>query len=43
VVNGDGPLISDGTLGELVDRHSSAGVGPRSSWPSWRTRAASGG
>src|SRR5215218_8278009 len=27
VVNGDGPLISDGTLGELVDRHSSAGVG----------------
>src|ERR671915_458414 len=27
VVNGDGPLISDGTLGELVERHSSAGVG----------------
>src|ERR671921_2960942 len=27
VVNGDGPLISDRTLGELVGRHSSAGVG----------------
>src|ERR671921_1981262 len=27
VVNGDGPLISDGTLGELVERHRSAGVG----------------
>src|SRR5215211_7871888 len=27
VVNGDGPLISDGTLGELVERHISAGVG----------------
>jgi bifunctional UDP-N-acetylglucosamine pyrophosphorylase / glucosamine-1-phosphate N-acetyltransferase len=27
VVNGDGPLVSDGTLGELVERHSSAGVG----------------
>src|ERR687890_33422 len=27
VVNGDGPLISDKTLGELVERHSSAGVG----------------
>src|ERR687892_569862 len=27
VVNGDGTLISDGTLGELVERHSSAGVG----------------
>src|SRR5918997_2307624 len=27
VVNGDGPLISDRTLGELVERHSSAGVG----------------
>jgi bifunctional UDP-N-acetylglucosamine pyrophosphorylase / glucosamine-1-phosphate N-acetyltransferase len=27
VVNGDGPLISDGTLGELVERHTSAGVG----------------
>jgi bifunctional UDP-N-acetylglucosamine pyrophosphorylase/glucosamine-1-phosphate N-acetyltransferase len=27
VINGDGPLISDRTLGELVERHSSAGVG----------------
>src|SRR3712207_5449762 len=27
VVNGDGPLISDRTLGELVERHSTAGVG----------------
>ena len=27
VVNGDGPLISDRTLGELVERHSFAGVG----------------
>lgn len=27
VVNGDGPLISDGTLGELVERHREAGVG----------------
>src|SRR5918998_1293310 len=27
VVNGDGPLISDGTLGELLARHRSAGVG----------------
>src|SRR5919199_3222385 len=27
VVNGDGPLISDGTLGELVERHRSAQVG----------------
>lgn len=27
VVNGDGPLISDRTLGELVGRHRSAGVG----------------
>ena len=27
VVNGDGPLISDGTLGELVERHGSADVG----------------
>src|SRR5215207_10295588 len=27
VVNGDGPLISDKTLGELVERHRSAGVG----------------
>ena len=27
VVNGDGPLISDGTLGELLGRHRSAGVG----------------
>jgi bifunctional UDP-N-acetylglucosamine pyrophosphorylase/glucosamine-1-phosphate N-acetyltransferase len=27
VVNGDGPLISDRTLGELVERHHSAGVG----------------
>src|ERR687893_904161 len=27
VVNGDGPLVSDRTLGELVERHSSAGVG----------------
>ena len=27
VVNGDGPLISYKTLGELVERHSSAGVG----------------
>jgi bifunctional UDP-N-acetylglucosamine pyrophosphorylase/glucosamine-1-phosphate N-acetyltransferase len=27
VVNGDGPLISDRTLGELVNRHRSAGVG----------------
>jgi bifunctional UDP-N-acetylglucosamine pyrophosphorylase / glucosamine-1-phosphate N-acetyltransferase len=27
VVNGDGPLVSDRTLGELVERHRSAGVG----------------
>src|SRR5918997_1870400 len=27
VVNGDGPLISDSTLGELVERHRSARVG----------------
>jgi bifunctional UDP-N-acetylglucosamine pyrophosphorylase/glucosamine-1-phosphate N-acetyltransferase len=27
VVNGDGPLISERTLGELVERHRSAGVG----------------
>lgn len=27
VVNGDGPLISDRTLGELVERHREAGVG----------------
>src|SRR5215210_1799619 len=27
VVNGDGPLISDWTLNELVERHRSAGVG----------------
>ena len=27
VVNGDGPLISDRTLGGLVERHRSAGVG----------------
>jgi bifunctional UDP-N-acetylglucosamine pyrophosphorylase / glucosamine-1-phosphate N-acetyltransferase len=27
VVNGDGPLISDRTLGELVELHRSAGVG----------------
>ena len=27
VVNGDGPLISHRTLGELVERHRSAGVG----------------
>src|SRR5215210_2929427 len=27
VVNGDGPLISDQTLNELVERHRSAGVG----------------
>src|SRR5215213_378672 len=27
VVNGDGPLISDRTLNELVERHRSAGVG----------------
>src|SRR5918997_2805449 len=27
VVNGDGPLVSDRTLGDLVERHSSAGVG----------------
>lgn len=27
VVNGDGPLISDGTLGDLLERHRSAGVG----------------
>src|ERR687885_56184 len=27
VVNGDGPLISDRTLEELVERHRSAGVG----------------
>src|SRR3712207_2329027 len=27
VVNGDGPLISDRTLGELVERHLSAQVG----------------
>ena len=27
MVNGDGPLISDRTLGELVERHRSAGVG----------------
>src|SRR5829696_388147 len=27
VINGDGPIISDRTLGELVERHSSAGVG----------------
>src|SRR5215207_8145467 len=27
VINGDGPLISDRTLGELVERHRSAGVG----------------
>ncbi|MEW6636427.1 MAG: bifunctional UDP-N-acetylglucosamine diphosphorylase/glucosamine-1-phosphate N-acetyltransferase GlmU, partial [Actinomycetota bacterium] len=27
VVNGDGPLISDRTLGELLERHVSAGVG----------------
>src|SRR3712207_2140554 len=27
VVNGDGPLVSDRTLGELVERHSSEGVG----------------
>src|ERR671917_1305284 len=27
VVNGDGPLISDGTLGDLLARHRSAGVG----------------
>src|SRR5215208_6971033 len=27
MVNYDGPLISDRTLGELVERHSSAGVG----------------
>jgi bifunctional UDP-N-acetylglucosamine pyrophosphorylase/glucosamine-1-phosphate N-acetyltransferase len=27
VVNGDGPLISDRTLGELVERHRSADVG----------------
>src|SRR5215211_7215272 len=27
VVNGDGPLISDRTLGELVERHRSAGLG----------------
>jgi bifunctional UDP-N-acetylglucosamine pyrophosphorylase/glucosamine-1-phosphate N-acetyltransferase len=27
VVNGDGPLISDGTLARLVERHRSAGVG----------------
>ena len=25
VVNGDGPLVSDGTLGELLARHRSAG------------------
>ncbi|MCA3748049.1 MAG: bifunctional UDP-N-acetylglucosamine diphosphorylase/glucosamine-1-phosphate N-acetyltransferase GlmU [Rubrobacter sp.] len=27
VVNGDGPLISDRTLGELLERHRSVGVG----------------
>jgi bifunctional UDP-N-acetylglucosamine pyrophosphorylase/glucosamine-1-phosphate N-acetyltransferase len=27
VINGDGPLISEQTLGELVERHRSAGVG----------------
>src|SRR5919199_171866 len=27
VVNGDGPLISGRTLGELLERHRSAGVG----------------
>ena len=27
VVNGDGPLISDGTLGDLLEKHRSAGVG----------------
>lgn len=27
VVNGDGPIVSDRTLGELVERHRSAGVG----------------
>lgn len=27
VVNGDGPLISDGTLGDLIERHHEAGVG----------------
>jgi len=27
VVNGDGPLISDGTLSGLIDRHRKAGVG----------------
>ncbi len=27
VVNGDGPLISDRTLGELLERHRSAGLG----------------
>jgi bifunctional UDP-N-acetylglucosamine pyrophosphorylase/glucosamine-1-phosphate N-acetyltransferase len=27
VVNGDGPLISDRTLNELIERHRSAGVG----------------
>ena len=27
VVNGDGPLISERTLGELLERHRSAGVG----------------
>ena len=27
VVNGDGPLISEMTLGELLERHRSAGVG----------------
>ena len=36
VVNGDGPLISERTLGELVERHRSAGVGATvlvAEWP----------
>src|SRR5215212_9697314 len=43
VVNGDGPLISDRTLGELVERHRSAGVGATVLVAEPTTRAASGG
>ena len=43
VVNGDGPLISEMTLGELLERHRSAGWGRRCSSRSSRTPGAWGG
>ena len=43
VVNGDGPLISYKPSGNWSSGTVPPASGRRSSWPSWRIRAASGG